>query len=109
MKQGTGLGVYAIFYLVFLYAPILILPVFAFNDSQVVAFPLKGFTTQWFGEMWADTNLRNALLRSLVIALSSASLSTILGLIAARPSVRYNFPVKPPAIGRIMQPADGKE
>ncbi|MBL9062900.1 MAG: ABC transporter permease, partial [Tabrizicola sp.] len=36
MKKGSGLTVYAIFYLIFLYAPIAILPVFAFNNSQVV-------------------------------------------------------------------------
>ena len=76
MKKGAGLSVYAILYLVFLYAPIAILPVFAFNNSQVVAFPLKGFTTQLFGEMWADANLRSALFRSLVIAFSSASIAT---------------------------------
>lgn len=104
MKKGSGLTVYAVLYLIFLYAPIAILPVFAFNNSQVVAFPLKGFTTQWFGEMWADANLRSALLRSLVIALSSASLATILGLFAARASVRYNFPGKTPAMGLIMLP-----
>ena len=104
MKKGSGLTVYAIFYLIFLYAPIAILPVFAFNNSQVVAFPLKGFTTQWFGEMWADTNLRSALLRSLVIALTSATSATILGLFAARASVRYNFPGKTPAMGLIMLP-----
>ena len=104
MKKGAGLSVYAILYLVFLYAPIAILPVFAFNNSQVVAFPLKGFTTQWFGEMWADANLRSALFRSLVIAFSSASIATILGLFAARASVRYNFPGKTPAMGLIMLP-----
>lgn len=104
MKQGTGLGFYAILYLVFLYAPIVILPVFAFNNSQIVAFPLKGFTTQWFGEMWADTNLRNALVRSLIIALCSSTIATILGLFAARASVRYKFPGKTAAMGLIMLP-----
>lgn len=104
MKQGTGLGVYAILYLVFLYAPILILPVFALNDSQVVSFPLKGFTTKWFGEMWADANLRSALLRSLVIALSTSTIATVLGLFAARASVRYAFPGKTATMGLIMLP-----
>ena len=41
-------------YLIFLYGPIILLPIFAFNDSTVVAFPLKGFTTQWFQNVWAD-------------------------------------------------------
>jgi len=104
MKQGSGLRGYAFLYLLFLYAPIIILPVFAFNNSQVVAFPLKGFTTQWFGEMWADANLRAALGRSLVIAVVTASVATILGIFAARASVRYAFPGKAPVMGLIMLP-----
>ena len=59
MKNGLGLRSYAIVYLIFLYAPIIILPMFAFNDSKVVSFPLKGFTTKWFAEMWADPNLHD--------------------------------------------------
>jgi len=42
------LRIYTIGYLLFLYCPILILPIFAFNDSTVVAFRLQGFTTAWF-------------------------------------------------------------
>ena len=42
--RGGWLGVYAVAYLVFLYAPILLLPLFAFNDSTIIAFPLQGFT-----------------------------------------------------------------
>ncbi|WP_395540129.1 ABC transporter permease [Neotabrizicola sp. sgz301269] len=104
MKQGLGLKTYALIYLFFLYAPILILPLFAFNAGTVVAFPLKGFTTQWFGEMWADQNLRQALGRSLIIAFSTATISTALGIFAARASVRYNFPGKAPVMGMIMLP-----
>lgn len=104
MNRGIGLRVYAILYLVFLYGPIIILPLFAFNDSKVVSFPLRGFTTQWFAEMWADQNLRDALGRSLIIAISTAMLSTVLGVFAARASVRYRFPGKGGIMGLIMLP-----
>ncbi|WP_225029246.1 ABC transporter permease [Xinfangfangia pollutisoli] len=104
MKRGFGLKSYALLYLLFLYAPILILPLFAFNAGTVVSFPLKGFTTQWFGEMWADQNLRQALGRSLIIAFSTATISTILGIFAARASVRYRFPGKGPVFGLILLP-----
>ena len=36
------------FFLVFLYAPAVLLPVFAFNASSIVSFPLSGFTIEWF-------------------------------------------------------------
>ena len=38
-----GLGIYTVIYLIFIYGPVLVLPVFSFNDSIYVAFPLKGF------------------------------------------------------------------
>ena len=104
MKKAPILRGYTLFYLLFLYGPILLLPIFAFNDGRVVAFPLKGFTLQWFREMLADQNLRIAAKNSLIIALSVATLSTILGIFAARASVRYNFPGKAPIMGMIMLP-----
>ena len=95
---------YAVAYLIFLYAPIILLPLFAFNDSKVIAFPLQGFTTAWFVEMWQDTTLWNAVRNSLTISVSVAVISTLLGLFAARSSTRFNFPAKAGIMGLIMLP-----
>jgi spermidine/putrescine transport system permease protein len=104
MKKAPILKSFTLFYFLFLYGPILLLPVFAFNDSRVVAFPLQGFTLEWFREMLADRNLGQAAWNSLIIAVSVATLSTILGIFAARASVRYRFPGKAPIMGMIMLP-----
>jgi spermidine/putrescine transport system permease protein len=104
MKKAPILKSYTLLYLLFLYGPILLLPIFAFNNSRVVAFPLQGLTLDWFREMLADQNLRNAAKNSLIIALSVASISTVLGIFAARASVRYRFPGKGPLMGLIMLP-----
>ncbi|MEJ0041026.1 MAG: ABC transporter permease [Rhizomicrobium sp.] len=53
-RGGFGLFLYAVFYLAFLYVPVLFLPLFSFNNSTFIAFPLSGFTTQWYGQMFAD-------------------------------------------------------
>ncbi|MEZ5754433.1 MAG: ABC transporter permease [Paracoccaceae bacterium] len=95
---------YTIAYLVFLYAPIVLLPIFAFNDSKVIAFPLQGFTTNWFKEMWADVTLWNAVRNSMTISISVAVISTTLGLFAARASTRFKFPAKAGIMGLIMLP-----
>jgi spermidine/putrescine transport system permease protein len=95
---------YATAYLIFLYAPIILLPLFAFNDSKVIAFPLQEFTTQWFGLMWQDQQLWTAVKNSALIALSTAVLSTLLGLFAARASTRFRFPAKTGIMGLIMLP-----
>ena len=70
--NGRGLHIYALCYLLFLYAPILLLPIFAFNDGTVIAFPLKGFTTQWFVQAFENATLRRAVSNSLIIAVSSS-------------------------------------
>ncbi|HBU14010.1 MAG: spermidine/putrescine ABC transporter [Rhodobacteraceae bacterium GWE1_64_9] len=102
--KSPGLKIYTIAYLVFLYAPIALLPIFAFNDSRVIAFPLAGFTTNWFVEMWNDQQLWIAFKNSMTIAVSSALFATLFGIFAARASTRYNFPGKPGIIGLIMLP-----
>lgn len=102
--KGGGLRAYTIFYLVFLYAPIALLPIFAFNDSTIIAFPLSGFTTAWFSELATIPALHNAVRTSLTIAVSTAILSTCLGIFAARAATRYSFPGKGPIIGFIMLP-----
>ncbi|MFN4130905.1 MAG: ABC transporter permease, partial [Paracoccaceae bacterium] len=103
-RNAAGLRAYAIGYLIFLYAPIALLPIFAFNDSRIIAFPLSGFTTSWFADMWADRQLWQALRNSLVISGSTAVIATILGVFGARASTRYAFPGKGGLVGLIMLP-----
>ena len=104
MMKGSGLRAYALIYLLFLYAPILLLPIFAFNSGTVIAFPLKGVTTQWFAQMFENPTLRRALMNSLIIAVSSSVFATCLGVLAARATTRFEFPGKGAITGLIMLP-----
>ncbi len=52
---------YGIFFLFFLYAPVLLIPLFSFNDSTVATFPMKGFTLNGYRAMAHDASLMNAL------------------------------------------------
>ena len=99
-----SIRIYVYVFLMFIYAPILLLPIFAFNSGTVIAFPLQGFTLEWFGKLPQTKALHEALWNSLVIAAITAVLSTLLGLAAARAGVRYHFPGKPAALGLIMLP-----
>ena len=78
--RGGWFKVYTIAYLIFLYAPIALLPIFAFNDATVIAFPLSGGTTRWFGKLWEEPELHRALKNSLIIAVSSSLMATALGI-----------------------------
>ena len=98
------LGLYAIFFVVFLYGPVLLLPMFSFNDSIYVAFPLKEFTTRWYVEMANNPSLIAALQNSLKVGVSVAIISTALGLLAAKAVTRYRLPGRGPVVGMIMLP-----
>ena len=98
------LRIYTVVYLLFLYCPIVILPIFAFNNSTAVAFPLQGFTTEWFGNVFHDAVLGQALKNSLLVAASTAVLATFLGTLAARANTRYQFKAAGPLMGLIMLP-----
>lgn len=99
-----GLFFYAVFYLSFIYIPVLFLPLFSFNDSIYIAFPLKGFTTKWYGEMAASNGLIEALKNSLKVGTAVCIISTIFGVLAAKAMTRYRFPAKGPITGLIMLP-----
>src|SRR5688572_2917808 len=102
--RAPVLAIYAVLYLVFLYAPIALLPIFAFNDATIIAFPLSGFTTNWFDELWGNAALGAAVRNSVFIALMSATIATFLGTLAARAGSMADFPFKGSILGFIMLP-----
>jgi spermidine/putrescine transport system permease protein len=74
--------VYAVAAYVFLYLPILIVVVFAFNDSKSVQ-AWAGFTTNWFATAWQDTSIQSGLRNSLIVASSNMVLAVTLGTLLA--------------------------
>ena len=100
----NGFGVYAVAYLVFLYLPVAVLPIFSFNDSQYVTFPLKGFTLEWYYALADNQGLLNGFWNSVKVAVSVSVLSTVLGVFAAKAVTRYRMRGRGGLIGFIMVP-----
>ena len=77
------LKVYAILITIFLYLPIITLIVFSFNAGGLT-FPFVGFTTEWYGVLFANEKLATAFITSLklsfVTMLIATPLSTMVGL-----------------------------
>ncbi|MEX1058717.1 MAG: ABC transporter permease subunit [Natronospirillum sp.] len=73
--------------LVFLYLPMLVLIVYSFNAGRNVQI-WAGWSTHWYGELFRDQQLVNALGRSLQVAFFAATASTVLGTLAAIAMVR---------------------
>ena len=103
-KSGKYLKIFAFTYLIFLYAPSLLLPIFSFNKSQIIAFPLTGFSFQWFETLLYQDSLHQALKNSLIVAISSSILATILGTLASRATTRYDFKGKQISLTFILAP-----
>ena len=91
-RTGVGLLLYALCYLAFLYVPVLFLPLFSFNDSVFIAFPLRGVTFAWYKQMLADSMMLHALGNSLKVGAVTAIVATTLGLLAAKALTRYRVP-----------------
>ncbi|MEP6868420.1 MAG: ABC transporter permease [Novosphingobium sp.] len=89
--------------MVFLYAPLLVLMVFSFNNSKrnVV---WRGFTTKYYEKAWNDSTLMQALGNSLTIATLSTLFSLVLGTLAAIMLWRFRFPLKSATDGIMSLP-----
>ncbi len=96
----------ALFVLVvlFLYAPILVLMVFSFNDSTLPAFPLSGFTLRWYHEFVDNSDLRASLVTSAEIAALSSLGAVFLGTLASIALARRRFRGKAIASAFLLSP-----
>lgn len=104
MKWLFNLRAYAFLYLAFLYIPVLFLPLFSFNDGTIVAFPIKGWTLEWYRQLGEQDTLLRALGNSLIVGCAAALAATSMGLFAARAYVRFRFPGKEISEGIVMLP-----
>jgi putrescine transport system permease protein len=83
---GLGFG--------FLYLPILLLMIYSFNESKL-ATVWSGFSTRWYGELFNNRQILDALWISLKVAFWTACASTVLGTMAAMVMTRFKrFPGK---------------
>lgn len=82
-KRRSWLGLYVLAYLIFLYLPVCLIPLFSFNDSIQAAFPLQGFTLGWYRALADNEPLRAALVTSLEVGLSAAVVATFCGITIA--------------------------
>lgn len=101
---SNSLKLYIVFYLLFLYVPILFIPLFSFNTSSVPVFPLSGLTTNWYQKLATQSDLLSALKNSLLVGGTTAIISTVLGTMAAWGVTRYRFPGKQIVLAVIMSP-----
>jgi spermidine/putrescine transport system permease protein len=88
------LAAWAALVYVFLFAPIVMLVAFSFNANRYGSFPFTGWTTAWYGEVFGNYQIRDALITTLKIAAEVTVISTVVGTAAAFPLVRSRLPFR---------------
>lgn len=88
----------------FLYAPIIILIIFSFNDRNLVSFPWQGFTLRWYREFLSNSTLLGALRTSGWVASLTAVFTTMLAIPASIVLVRRRFFAKGAVSGLLLAP-----
>lgn len=80
--------------LVILVGPIILLAVFSFNDSSIIALPWEGFTLEWYRNAFSDPDVADSLRNSTVLAALIAPLCVVLGTATAWGITRFRFPTR---------------
>ena len=87
----VALGVWAALIMLFLFFPIAIIVLYAFNSSNVQSWPIRGLSVRWFSVAWHDPQVRAAFVLSLKAAVFATVLALLLGSAAAFGVHRFRF------------------
>jgi putative spermidine/putrescine transport system permease protein len=90
-RTRIALGVWVALVLAFLYIPIAVICLYAFNSSNVQSWPIAGLTTKWFSPAIHNQELRDALWLSLQAAVLATAAALVLGSLAAFGVHRFRF------------------
>src|SRR5438128_11481808 len=86
-----ALRVWAVGILLFLFIPIGLVIIYAFNVSTIQSWPIPGVTLRWFGQTWQDPQVRRALLLSVEAALLATAVALVPASVAAFAIHRSQF------------------
>jgi putative spermidine/putrescine transport system permease protein len=86
-----GLRTWVVLVIVFLYFPIALIFLYAFNQSRIQSWPIGHFSLSWFTVAWHDPDVREALVLSLKAGLLATIAAMLLGSLAAFAVHRFKF------------------
>jgi putative spermidine/putrescine transport system permease protein len=77
--------------LAFIYLPLLIIALYAFNKNVTQAWPIEKYSVKWFSVAFDDPAVRDALTNSILAALGATAIALVLGTLASLAVSRYSF------------------
>ena len=86
-----ALAAWVVFVLAFLFVPIILIFVYAFNASNIQSWPISGLSLRWFVSAWGNQEIRTALGLSLKAGVLATSIAVFLGSAAAFAVHRFDF------------------
>jgi putative spermidine/putrescine transport system permease protein len=85
LRTAVGVG------LAFIYIPLIVIGIYAFNSSKILKWPPPGLTTEWFSKAFESETAREALLTSLEAGVVATAIALLLGSLAALAVSRHRF------------------
>jgi len=85
LRLGAG------FTLAFIYLPLVLIAVYAFNESVTQSWPIENFSTKWFSVAYHNEGVRDALRLSLIAGLGATGVALVLGTLISLAVSRYRF------------------
>ena len=86
-----GLGIWTVLVVLFLWVPLAIILLYAFNSSNIQSWPIPGFTLHWFDVAWNDSAASEAFWLSVKAALAATAIAIVLGTMASFALARFQF------------------
>ncbi len=77
--------------LAFIYLPLVVICVYAFNESRIQTWPIKGLTLRWFGKALDNPGARDAFATSMKAAVGATAIALLLGTLASLAVARHRF------------------
>jgi putative spermidine/putrescine transport system permease protein len=87
----AGLRIWVVLVLLFLFLPILLIVIYAFDPATVESWPIQGFTLHWFSVAWNDPDVRSAFLLSVKVGLLATGIALVLGSAVAYALYQFTF------------------
>jgi putative spermidine/putrescine transport system permease protein len=85
LRLAVGVG------LAFIYIPLIVIVLYAFNSSKILEWPPPGWTTHWFSQAFKNEAAREAFFTSIKAGLLATAIALILGTLAALAVARHRF------------------
>jgi putative spermidine/putrescine transport system permease protein len=91
LRTRVALGGWTALVIAFLWLPLGIIALYAFNASQIQTWPITDWSTRWFGVAWHDDAVRSSLWLSVKVGLAATAIALLLGTLASFAIHRFRF------------------